>query len=492
MGANQDDDEDDDDDEEEEIKVATEHAKSLFDQKIRATPTRNIFLAVQPLTCEEMFPSKILGVLEDMLEKVFQGIEAFGLLVKVNIVFQRRNEIGEPTDEDPTPAVLCPFVLMRPDLIFASRTREMIVSEIAPRPDPQSPQLYARQPPRQDSETRLLPRGQLTEPQRFIRLVLHNLPPQSQQPCAASWACFEVDAVRLDDDDVTYVFLAQQQIFHWLMQLLFPRYFASVPPNTITRPCHDNPSEVELLFGNSFSTFDDADAESSSDDDESSNGDDDSELKKSTLDRVVENLPSAFSDAPPMAKITELTRPTEVKTVGANSRKPLAAMTSQITTLPSNKTTTVGVESGKGQKFIKQPKNFKKPQPKPPGPRPPTGPSSRKHSSSKGGQPQGIAQLLHQNGLRRIPNAGAGNCLPICLAGLLHNDDGSEHHMFVRSAITLEILTHLDRYRESLVDEDFQEAQMTVETDEERRGLLTEASSPLCHDQHSSCGLILD
>lgn len=171
--VNKDDDEDDDDDEEEEIKVATEHAKSLFDQKIRASPTRNIFLAVQPLTCEKMFPSKILGVLEDMLEKVFQGIEAFGLLVKVNIVFQRRNEIGEPTDEDPTPAVLYPFVLMRPDLIFASRTREMIVSEIAPRPDPQSPQLYARQPPRQDSETRLLPRGQLTEPQRFIRLVLH-------------------------------------------------------------------------------------------------------------------------------------------------------------------------------------------------------------------------------------------------------------------------------------------------------------------------------
>ena len=91
-----------------------------------------------------MFPSKILGVLEDMLEKVFQvfqGIEAFGLLVKVNIVFQRRNEIGEPTDEDPTPAVLYPFVLMRPDLIFASRTREMIVSEITPRPELKSPQL---------------------------------------------------------------------------------------------------------------------------------------------------------------------------------------------------------------------------------------------------------------------------------------------------------------------------------------------------------------
>jgi len=289
---------------------------------------------------------------------------------------------------------------------------------------------------------------------------LHNLPPQSQQPCTASWACFEVDAERLDDDDVTYTFLAQQQIFHWLMQLLFPRYFVSVPPNTITRPCHDNPSEVELLFGNSFSTFEDDD-KSSSGDDESSSGDDDSDLKQLSLDRVVENLPSAFSDAPPTDKFTELSRPTEVKTVGPNSRKPLADMTSQ-TTLPSSKTTIVDEESGSGKKFIKLPKS------KPPGPRPPPpDTSSRKHTSGKGGHPQGIAELLQQNGLQRITNAGAGNCLPICLGGLLHNDDGSDHHLAVRNEIALEILSNTERYRESLVDEDFQEAQMTVETEEE-------------------------
>ena len=34
------------------------HANSLFDQKFRTSPTRNIFLAVQPLTYVEKFPSK--------------------------------------------------------------------------------------------------------------------------------------------------------------------------------------------------------------------------------------------------------------------------------------------------------------------------------------------------------------------------------------------------------------------------------------------------
>ena len=49
----------------------------------------------------------------------------------------------------------------------------------------------------------------------------------------------------------------------------------------------------------------------------------------------------------------------------------------------------------------------------------------------------------------------------------MHNDDGSDHHLAVRQKIAMEILFNTDRYRESLVDEDFQEAQMTVETEEE-------------------------